>query len=315
MKWYRGAGAGILIFFIVHPLLASEMLKTSRCVKGSLLMEHRLENEYVVDEFHVFYSLQGKDALTYVQDSNGEGVPDVIKDIGIQLKAAKYLYSSLSGLQFPLNQKIFSQARQINVYLLLLPKGNGLAFDRVASETMNDGMQIPCGLKIVLNAALRPAQNITPAHELFHLYQYGYAVFKQKWYLEGMARWMEDTFKPVEKRTRSLAALPACESNFSRGYGAANYWANYAQRSFASVSLPEKANTYRYQDGSPVFKANVLPGGGMLEPLFHQLSLYSVEASRAENMANIRWPEEKQQSPRFNTFICQALLASGGDKK
>ncbi len=64
-------------------------------------------------------------------------------------------------------------------------KGNGLAFDRVAAETMSDGRKLPCGLKFVLNAALEPARNITPAHEFFHLYQYGYAVFKQKWYLEG----------------------------------------------------------------------------------------------------------------------------------
>jgi hypothetical protein len=44
------------------------------------------------------------------------------------------------------------QARQINIYLAL-PKGHGLAFDRVAAETMGDGTALPCGLKIVLNAA------------------------------------------------------------------------------------------------------------------------------------------------------------------
>lgn len=69
------------------------------------------------------------------------------------------------GLRFPLQQKIYAQARQINVYVLQLPKGNGLAFDRVAAETMSDGRQLPCGLKFVLNAALEPARNITPAHE------------------------------------------------------------------------------------------------------------------------------------------------------
>ncbi len=79
----------------------------------------------------------------------------------MQLQAAKYLYSHVLGLRFPLEQKIYAQARQINVYVLQLPKGNGLAFDRVAAETMNDGRQLPCGLKFVLNAALEPARNIT----------------------------------------------------------------------------------------------------------------------------------------------------------
>ncbi len=89
---------------------------------------------------------------------------------------------------------------QINVYVLQLPKGNGLAFDRVAAETMSDGRQLPCGLKFVLNAALEPARNITPAHEFFHLYQYGYAVFKQKWYLE---EW-RDGWRTALKRLRKI---------------------------------------------------------------------------------------------------------------
>ncbi|STV36770.1 peptidase [Klebsiella pneumoniae] len=190
------------------------MVQESRCVKGSILLNHRLEKEYVEDDFHIFYSLQGRDALKYQYDSSGSGVPDSIKDIAGQLQAAKYLYSSVLGLRFPLQQKIYAQARQINVYVLQLPKGNGLAFDRVAAETMSDGRQLPCGLKFVLNAALEPARNITPAHEFFHLYQYGYAVFKQKWYLEGMARWMENSFKAPEKNTRRLSPLPHCDSNF-----------------------------------------------------------------------------------------------------
>jgi hypothetical protein len=108
-----------------------------------------------VDDFHIYYSLQGRDALQYPQDSTGDGVPDVVKDIASQLQAAQYLYTSLLGLRSPLQQKIYRQARQINIYLLTLPKGHGLAFDRVAAETMGDGTALPCGLKIVLNAALR----------------------------------------------------------------------------------------------------------------------------------------------------------------
>jgi hypothetical protein len=102
------------------------------------------------------------DALQYPQDSTGDGVPDVVKDIASQLQAAKYLYTSLLGLRSPL-QKIYRQARQINIYLLTLPKGHGLAFDRVAAETMGDGTALPCGLKIVLNAAAAGAQHYASA--------------------------------------------------------------------------------------------------------------------------------------------------------
>ena len=121
------------------PLLARDVVQVSRCVPGSLLHGHSLEKAHVVDDFHIYYSLQGRDALQYPQDSTGEGVPDVVKDIASQLQAAKYLYTSLLGLRSPLQQKIYRQARQINIYLLTLPKGHGLAFDRVAAETMGDG--------------------------------------------------------------------------------------------------------------------------------------------------------------------------------
>ena len=213
----RGVIALLLASCCSSPLLARDVVQVSRCVPGSLLHEHRLEKTHVVDDFHIYYSLQGKDALRYPQDSTGDGVPDVIKDIGRQLQAAQYLYTSRLGLRSPLRQKIYAQARQINLYLLALPKGHGLAFDRVAAETMSDGTALPCGLKIVLNAGLQPARNVTPAHELFHLYQYGYAVFKQRWYLEGMARWMENAFRAPEKRVSPLAEPSGCESNFSRG--------------------------------------------------------------------------------------------------
>ncbi len=52
-----------------------------------------------------FYSLQGPDALKFQYDSSGSGVPDSIKDIAVQLQAAKYLYSTVLGLRFPLQQK------------------------------------------------------------------------------------------------------------------------------------------------------------------------------------------------------------------
>lgn len=162
----------------------------------------------MVDDFHIYYSLQGKDALRYPQDSTGDGVPDVIKDIGRQLQAAQYLYTSRLGLRSPLRQKIYAQARQINLYLLALPKGHGLAFDRVAAETMSDGTALPCGLKIVLNAGLQPARNVTPAHELFHLYQYGYAVFKQRWYRREWRVGWKMPSEPRRKEFRRWLSLP-----------------------------------------------------------------------------------------------------------
>lgn len=306
-QWAALMVGSILAAFSIRPTIADDMIQISRCVEGSLLFEHLLEKEYVADDFHIFYSLQGPDAIKFQYDSLGDGVPDRIKDIATQLQAARFLYSTVLGLRFPLQQKIYTRARQINVYIITLPKGNGVAFDRVASEKMSNGVRLSCGLKVVLNTSLDPADNATPAHELFHLYQYGYAVFKQKWYLEGMARWMENVFRPADKRVLPLAEPSTCERNFSRGYGAASFWASYAQHGFPAITLPDKAMAWRYADGSPVFKPRELPGGKMLQPFFQQLALSSESISREMNLANTRWSEKQQRDGQFNGLICQAL--------
>ena len=108
-----------------------------------------------------------------------------------------------------------SMLRRANQCLCAATAENGLAFDRVAAETMNDGRQLPCGLKFVLNAALEPARNITPAHEFFHLYQYGYAVLN-KMVSGGWRDGWRTALKRLEKNTRRLSPLPHCDSNFTR---------------------------------------------------------------------------------------------------
>ncbi len=128
--------------------------------------------------------------------------------------------------------KDLCSGQAINRHVLQLPKGNGLAFDRVAAETMSDGRKPPCGLKFVLNAALEPARNITPAHEFSIFISMAMPFLNKKWYLEGMARWMENGFKAPGENTRRLSPLPHCDSNFTRGYNAANYWASFAQAIF-----------------------------------------------------------------------------------
>ena len=63
-----------------------------------------------------------------------------------------------------------------------------------------------------------------------------------------------------QRKYRRLAVLPACESNFSRGYSAANYWASVAAARFASVALPAAAQRFRYSDGSTVLIAQDVAG-------------------------------------------------------
>ena len=150
----RGVIALLLASCCSSPLLARDVVQVSRCVPGSLLHEHRLEKAHVVDDFHIYYSLQGKDALRYPQDSTGDGVPDVIKDIGRQLQAAQYLYTSRLGLRSPLRQKIYAQARQINLYLLALPSSLAKERERLVKSAKALSSLAPASLIMIFILSL-----------------------------------------------------------------------------------------------------------------------------------------------------------------
>ncbi len=124
---------------------------------------------------------------------------------------------------------------------------------------------------------------------------------------------MENSFKAPEKNTRRLSPLPHCDSNFTRGYNAANYWASFAQAHFADVAIPAAAQRFRYSDGSPVLIAQEVKGSNA-SAVFNQLAQGSAAQSRQLNQANIRWSEAQQRSPQFNEAICQALAAAVAKK-
>ena len=64
----------------------------------------------------------------------------------------------------------------------------------------------------------------------------------------------ETAYKAPEKNTRRLSPLPHCDSNFTRGYNAANYYGRAFAQSFVLLlmSLSAAAQRFRYSDGSPV---------------------------------------------------------------
>ncbi len=197
------------------------MVQESRCVKGSILLNHRLEKKNMLKEMIsiFFIACKGETPSDISTDSSGSGVPTVSKDIAGQLQAAKYLYSSVLGLRFPLQQKI-SMLRPGKSMSMRCNCRKEMVWPSIAwrQKRYDDWRAVASeGLKFVLNAAAGNRRvTFTPAPRIFHLYRYGYAVFKQKWYLEGMARWMENSFKAPGENTRRLSPLPHCDSNFTR---------------------------------------------------------------------------------------------------
>lgn len=262
----------------------------------------RFDRVLQVDEFRIRYTLSGPDALSNRADINQNDVPDVIDDLAAQLITARTLYSEALGLRHPLHQPRYRLARAIDV-LVRQMSTNGLAYDEVNRAPSS---QSDCVLTIALSSDLRFDRNLSPAHELFHLYQYGYTMFKRAWYLEGMARWMESAFVASTPHLASDPRRPACEELASRSYEAADYWHALASQS-ATVRYPASLRSRVYTDSRPVIAVPDFTGGGAVRPILEALENASIAAAGREGVRIYAVPEAIQRSARFDATICRVV--------
>lgn len=177
---------------------------------------------YDVDEFVIFYDVSGDNALADLTDLNNNDIPDIIEDTMLQLITMRDVLEAL-GFTHPFDQYRYERAGVERIYVGMRNlNGNGMAFDPPHRDVTHEAK--PCALLIGLSHELKTG-NLTPAHELFHLYQYGYTVFKNSWYLEGMARWAENL---LGKRNYPIGAIPSTfeeeEALFAQSYGAVSFW-------------------------------------------------------------------------------------------
>lgn len=282
---------------------SSDFLAPSPCVTGTQLASHTLPDKYQQGIFTLYYTTVGDDALSDTTRQSSHTPPLRILDIARQLQAAQQFYVKDLQLRTPLSQPIFQRAKQISVFILDL-KGNGRAFDKVAHETFADGQSTPCGLKIMLSNRLDPTNNPTPAHELFHLYQYGYALFKQRWYLEGMAKWMETVFKPQEPVSIAMTAPVDCTAWYSQSYNGAIFWQGFANHYSA---IPVTLGPMTYSNQQPVFRKTVFSGGAMAAPLLTALSQQSTRLTQQYQRPMREWSEKQQHQPQDNETICRVV--------
>lgn len=278
------------------------------CRDSAFLQQHPLTETLRADPFVIFYTRSGDNAPP-LEDTTHSGTPDYVRNVAIQLQAANQYYQTILKLTPPLEQPRYRLAKAIHVYLSALPRGNGMAFDEVTRVKGDDGRWWPCALTIRISSRLKQPLNPTPAHELFHLYQYGYTQFKVGWMLEGMTRWIESAFNGEIIMSKKLQARPPLKGAelFALRYSAWPFWQRLARDKYATVTLSPELESMRYLDGSPVFRTTTLPGGAALRPLLSRLQTLSEEQSRAANLPYYRWPEKLQQSHQFDEVICQAM--------
>ncbi|RXK10011.1 hypothetical protein CRV05_06425 [Halarcobacter bivalviorum] len=237
------------------------------------------ENVYIKEEFRIYYTLTGKNALPLKnqEDKNNNQVPDYVESIYEKLRFASDLINKKLHFKSPLTQKRFHGAKYIDIYLINL-KARGAASDILNKKNKS--------ISIKLSTDLIP-NTLTPLHEFFHLVHYGYTYFNNRWVMEGHARWIEKIAKNEKgnykrKLPQSIVEL---EILLNSTYSSKYFWNRLAylyDNSFENTQL---------------FFLKVL----------EKLALYDNKAEEFYFYPKQRWTEKQQKSFNNNIFILNAI--------
>lgn len=173
------------------PLLLGGVAGLSQAFgqEKSALPEH-----YVLDRIRVFYTTDGISAVQ-PGDTDSNGVPDHVEDVAKQVWAARRLFCEVLGFPDPLTSARYAGVTCIEICIrdrAELGGRNGAAYDESQrARRIPEGKPDDRAIVMALGRHVVAAKNLSPAHELFHLIQYGATYFKNGWFLEGQTRWSE----------------------------------------------------------------------------------------------------------------------------
>lgn len=229
-------------------------------------------------------------------------------DLKRQLIVADRLYQDVLGLSAPLTKPRYQDARYIKVTMESI-KGNGLAYDEVTADKALGTAD--CNISMKFNATLK-ATNVTPAHELFHLYQNSHFMFKKGWLTEGTARWSQSLLeKGVGKKVSK--SLPQTQDELEEvmdlSYAASAMWARLFQLvdNEGEFKIPNATKSVQYLNGTSVIKDNKAYGASFIKVLFDELEEQSNQASSDRGWDRYNWKEKDQKSAANNPYIWRAV--------
>ncbi len=304
----------VFVLFLILQLLYSGSL-----IAGWKKEKELLDQVYIENEFRFFYTLRGKHQLPakYQQDLNHNKIPDYVEFLARRLNIAHQVYQQL-GFVSPLKNRYKGKAKSIDIHLLKL--GNkGTAGDSVVYFRYRHFPRLSQpALSIKLSNNLSRT-TLTPVHELFHLYQYGYTLFKNRWFTEGTARWAEYIFK---KGTGSRENLPKNQSQLqkimAKTYGAKVFWRRLAyllDHNRGRFVLPNIKNHKKLKGFSKLIEDNRIYGYPFIRTFLEFLERYDKIASSDYQLGSEHWPEQQQKSASNNIYLLCALKQTIAEQK
>jgi hypothetical protein len=243
----------------------------------------------------IHYSLQGPDALAST---------DTIAPLAQQFERAHTLYTEVLWLVPPWQNHRYPGLQAIDVHVLQLDGVMGQAGDAMVTYRYPKFTDPKSALSISVSTRWRPS-NLTPEHELFHAYQYGYTFFKNAWYLEGMARAMQGAFEDKPYRTERLPQTEAeLQALMSRSYTAAPFWNRL-------MMLCDKACSVPVSKASPAIEfkplAGPVCGGSLIKTVLEQFHEQDLRAAKNRQLNAKDWPEAEQNAPANNPWLLAGL--------
>lgn len=242
-----------------------------------------LDQRHVCGIYRIHYTLSGPHALP------AEAGADLANRLCAQFARADRLYAERFGLTPPLANARYRQVRAIDVHLLELPGKSGSTGDEPIVYRYRQHADPLPALTIAITRHWQPGA-LTPEHEVFHAYQYGYTYFKNAWFLEGLARSMEGGFggstraEPLPRDTAGMERL------LGLSYRAAPFWNRLRQRC------------------DPGCADDTACGGHVVRRLLEELRQSDRAAAKARGIDPDNWPEDEQRADRNTPWMLAALM-------
>jgi len=270
-----------------------------------------------VDDIRIFYDTSGQHAVD-LNDVNSNNIPDQVEDVMTQVRAARMMFVEVLGFPEPLKTERFRKAAFIDIHFRHkdVLKMNGVAYDEL--QHFKKAGDPADTLSICFNVAtsVKAPANLTPEHEFFHLIQYSATYFKNRWFLEGTARWSERALGAGHLgivRLHSSWPLPAEKTNavFGMAYEASeHFWNPLAAKLDSKGVIPDSpalqlVQGMAYTDGTPVLKDLRLTGWELIRDVLLELGKTDDIAFREQGYD--RWSEENQRSPKNDAYLLRTV--------
>ncbi len=241
-----------------------------------------LDRRLASADFHIYYTLEGEHAFAADvppgQRRETEARARLVALIE-QLQRADRVYREKLSLRPPFASGRHATGLGIDIHILKLDGKSGSTGDELHRFDYRHFPARTGVIAIALSNRWRPT-SLTPAHELFHAYQYSYTFFKNAWYLEGMARASENFFRLTQTVTVRLPdSLDELGTLLRESYEASRVWNRIIE----------------------------LCGPGVLAPLLESYDRLDGAAANARNIVPTDWPEDEQWAEANNAFLFRGL--------